>query len=47
MTPAVATALSPLLRRMEAEGFLPLPLSDLVHFAADGAAALAYLREYA
>lgn len=35
------------LRRMEAEGFLPLPLSDLVHFAADGAAALAYLREHA
>ncbi len=34
------------LRRMEAEGFLPLPLSDLVHFAADGAAALAYLREH-
>lgn len=33
------------LRRMEAEGFLPLPLSELVYFAADGADALAYLRE--
>lgn len=33
------------LRRMDAEGFLPLPLSELVHFAADGADALAYLRE--
>lgn len=32
-------------RRMEAEGFLPLPLSELVYFAADGAAALAYLQE--
>jgi hypothetical protein len=34
-------------RRMEAEGFLPLPLSELVHFADDGAAALAYLQEHA
>jgi uncharacterized protein (TIGR00730 family) len=33
------------LRRMEADGFLPLPLSELVYFAADGADALAYLRE--
>ncbi|MCL2732469.1 MAG: TIGR00730 family Rossman fold protein [Actinomycetia bacterium] len=32
-------------RRMESEGFLPVPLADLVHFADDGAAALAYLRE--
>ncbi|MCX2181709.1 TIGR00730 family Rossman fold protein [Streptomyces sp. SKN60] len=32
-------------RRMEAEGFLPIPLSDLVFFAEDGAAALAYLEE--
>ncbi|MFE3254456.1 TIGR00730 family Rossman fold protein [Nocardia sp. NPDC059091] len=29
--------------RMEAEGFLPLPLADLVYFAADGAHAMAYL----
>ena len=29
--------------RMEAEGFLPLALSDLVHFAEDGASALAYI----
>ncbi|WP_037917476.1 LOG family protein [Actinacidiphila yeochonensis] len=34
------------LRRMEADGFLPLPLSELVHFATDGAAALAYLQEH-
>jgi uncharacterized protein (TIGR00730 family) len=34
------------LRRMGAEGFLPLPLSELVHFATDGAAALAYLQEH-
>ncbi|UWE12040.1 LOG family protein [Actinacidiphila bryophytorum] len=33
------------LRRMDAEGFLPLPLSELVYFASDGADALAYLRE--
>ncbi|MEV6326804.1 TIGR00730 family Rossman fold protein [Streptomyces sp. NPDC051909] len=32
-------------RRMEEEGFLPVPLSDLVFFAEDGAAALAYLEE--
>ncbi|MFI8960689.1 TIGR00730 family Rossman fold protein [Streptomyces sp. NPDC053493] len=30
-------------RRMEDEGFLPLPLADLVFFADDGAEALAYL----
>ncbi|MGD3105878.1 TIGR00730 family Rossman fold protein [Streptomyces sp. YGL11-2] len=35
------------LRRMEVEGFLPLPLTDLVFFADDGAAALAYLEERA
>lgn len=34
------------MRRMEAEGFLPLPLSELVYFAEDGADALAYLREH-
>jgi uncharacterized protein (TIGR00730 family) len=33
------------LRRMDAEGFLPLPLPDLVYFASDGADALAYIRE--
>lgn len=32
-------------RRMESEGFLPIPLADLVFFAADGAGALAYLEE--
>jgi uncharacterized protein (TIGR00730 family) len=31
-------------RRMEAEGFLPVPLSDLLYFADDGQDALAYLR---
>lgn len=31
--------------RMEAEGFLPLPLSELVYFADDGAQALAYLEQ--
>ncbi|MEU8621053.1 TIGR00730 family Rossman fold protein [Streptomyces sp. NPDC048623] len=31
--------------RMEAEGFLPIPLADLVFFAEDGAAALAHLEE--
>ncbi|MFE5914256.1 TIGR00730 family Rossman fold protein [Streptomyces wedmorensis] len=31
--------------RMEAEGFLPLPLADLVFFADDGPAALAHLEE--
>jgi hypothetical protein len=30
---------------MESDGFLPLPLDELVHFASDGAAALAYLGE--
>ncbi len=30
---------------MEAEGFLPVPLADLVFFAEDGVAALAYLEE--
>ncbi|GGU44036.1 LOG family protein [Streptomyces lavendofoliae] len=34
-------------RRMEAEGFLPLPLTDLVFFAEDGVSALAYLEESA
>jgi uncharacterized protein (TIGR00730 family) len=34
------------LRRMDAEGFLPLPLADLVYFADDGPAALAYLLEH-
>ncbi|NJP45120.1 LOG family protein [Actinacidiphila epipremni] len=33
------------LRRMDAEGFLPLPLSQLVYVAQDGADALAYLQE--
>ncbi|MEW2505393.1 TIGR00730 family Rossman fold protein [Amycolatopsis sp. NPDC047767] len=31
------------LRRMEDDGFLPLPLDDLVHFAAEPADGLAYL----
>ncbi|MFI1015560.1 TIGR00730 family Rossman fold protein [Streptomyces sp. NPDC020965] len=35
------------LNRMEREGFLPLPLTDLVFFAEDGVAALAYLEEAA
>ncbi|MFB7291887.1 LOG family protein [Actinacidiphila glaucinigra] len=34
-------------QRMDAEGFLPLPLTDLVFFAEDGVAALAYLEENA
>ncbi|GHF12787.1 MULTISPECIES: TIGR00730 family Rossman fold protein [Streptomyces] len=34
-------------RRMEAEGFLPLPLAELVFFAEDGASALAYLESAA
>ncbi|MFI9099080.1 TIGR00730 family Rossman fold protein [Streptomyces fildesensis] len=34
-------------QRMDAEGFLPLPLSDLVFFAEDGAEAMAYLEENA
>jgi uncharacterized protein (TIGR00730 family) len=33
------------LRRMDAEGFLPLPLSQLVYFAQDGTDALAYIQE--
>ena len=33
-------------RRMEAEGFLPLPLADLVYFAEDGPSAIAYLLEH-
>ncbi|MFG2771360.1 TIGR00730 family Rossman fold protein [Streptomyces sp. NPDC048350] len=32
-------------QRMEAEGFLPLPLADLVFFAEDGVSALAHLEE--
>ncbi|MEU1619946.1 TIGR00730 family Rossman fold protein [Streptomyces sp. NPDC008238] len=32
-------------QRMDAEGFLPLPLTDLVFFAEDGVSALAYLEE--
>ncbi|MCX4723590.1 TIGR00730 family Rossman fold protein [Streptomyces sp. NPDC090052] len=32
-------------QRMEDEGFLPVPLTDLVLFAEDGVAALAYLEE--
>ncbi|MEN8650757.1 TIGR00730 family Rossman fold protein [Streptomyces sp. 21So2-11] len=35
------------LQRMEAEGFLPVPLTDLVFFAEDGVSALAYLEESA
>ncbi|CAL9547103.1 TIGR00730 family Rossman fold protein [Streptomyces sp. NPDC095602] len=34
-------------RRMEEEGFLPLPLTELVFFAEDGVSALAYLEEAA
>ncbi|OAR22268.1 Rossman fold protein, TIGR00730 family [Streptomyces sp. ERV7] len=34
-------------RRMDDEGFLPLPLTDLVFFAEDAVAALAYLEESA
>jgi uncharacterized protein (TIGR00730 family) len=33
------------LRRMDAEGFLPLPLAELVFFADEGAGALAHLEE--
>ncbi|MGW0856163.1 LOG family protein [Streptomyces sp. NPDC002690] len=33
--------------RMDEEGFLPLPLTDLVFFAEDGVGALAYLEESA
>ncbi|MCE3550867.1 TIGR00730 family Rossman fold protein [Pseudonocardia sp. RS11V-5] len=35
------------LRRMDAEGFLPVPLAALVFFADDGEAALAYLEKTA
>ncbi|MBC3982766.1 TIGR00730 family Rossman fold protein [Streptomyces sp. AC563] len=35
------------LQRMEQEGFLPIPLTDLVFFAEDGVGALAYLEEQA
>ncbi|MEC4016250.1 TIGR00730 family Rossman fold protein [Streptomyces sp. H27-D2] len=34
-------------QRMDAEGFLPLPLTELVFFAEDGVGALAYLEEQA
>jgi len=34
------------LRRMEEEGFLPVPLDDLVFVTDDGAQALAHLEEY-
>ncbi|MGW2259592.1 LOG family protein [Streptomyces sp. NPDC001780] len=34
-------------RRMEEEGFLPMPLTDLVFFAEDGVGVLAYLEESA
>jgi uncharacterized protein (TIGR00730 family) len=34
-------------QRMEDEGFLPVPLTDLVFFAEDGVGALAYLEESA
>lgn len=34
-------------QRMETEGFLPLPLTELVFFAEDGVGALAYLEEQA
>jgi uncharacterized protein (TIGR00730 family) len=33
------------LRRMDAEGFLPIPLDELVYFADEGADALAHLEE--
>ena len=33
------------LRRMEDEGFLPVPVAELVHFADEGADVLAYLEE--
>ncbi|MFJ2650516.1 TIGR00730 family Rossman fold protein [Streptomyces sp. NPDC087420] len=33
------------LQRMDADGFLPVPLLDLVFFAEDGVGALAYLEE--
>ncbi|WP_370421632.1 TIGR00730 family Rossman fold protein [Streptomyces sp. QH1-20] len=34
-------------QRMDAEGFLPVPLADLVFFAEDGVGAMAYLEESA
>ncbi|MET8868356.1 TIGR00730 family Rossman fold protein [Nonomuraea sp. NPDC004580] len=34
-------------QRMEAEGFLPVPLTELVFFAEEGVGALAYLEEQA
>jgi uncharacterized protein (TIGR00730 family) len=34
------------LRRMDADGFLPIPSGDLVYVAADEASALAYLEEF-
>lgn len=33
------------LRRMDQDGFLPIPLADLIYFAEDGASALAHLEE--
>jgi uncharacterized protein (TIGR00730 family) len=33
-------------RRMESEGFLPLPLADLLYIAEDGPAAMAWLEEH-
>jgi uncharacterized protein (TIGR00730 family) len=33
------------LRRMDGDGFLPIPLAGLIHFAEDGAGALAHLEE--
>ncbi|MCW2875251.1 MAG: hypothetical protein JWL99_6571, partial [Streptomyces oryziradicis] len=33
-------------RRMEDEGFLPVPLTELVLFAEDGVSALAYMEEF-
>ncbi len=35
------------LQRMDGEGFLPVPLIDLVYFADEGADALAYLESQA
>ncbi|MEV5968935.1 TIGR00730 family Rossman fold protein [Streptomyces sp. NPDC051921] len=35
------------LHRMDEEGFLPIPLTDLVFFAEDAVSALAYLEAYA
>jgi len=33
------------LRRMDDDGFLPVPLAELVYFADDGADALAHLED--